>query len=126
MQSILSRVLVLEDNPLIAMDQEAMLRKLSVEKILLATTVADAETLLDDNQVEFALLDVELGGETSEPIAKRLQASEVPFVFVSGYADGAGLGSAFADAPALVKPLSEGALRDTLRGLGLLDSARHG
>jgi DNA-binding response OmpR family regulator len=122
-QPTLNRILVLEDNPLIAMDQEAMLRKLSGADILVAASVGDAQALLDRESVEFALLDVDLAGETSEPVAKRLQADKVPFAFVSGYESGGGLGDLFAEAPSLVKPLSEGDLRNAMRGLRLLGDA---
>lgn len=126
MQPTLNRILVLEDNSLIAMDQEAMLRKLSGAEILVAASVADAQTLLDSKPMAFALLDVDLAGETSEPIAKRLHADEVPFVFISGYEGGGGLGGRFAEAPSLVKPLSEGDLRNAMRDLRLLGDATRG
>ena len=121
-----NHILVLEDNPLIAMDQEAMLRKLSGADILVAASVAEAQALLDTKRVAFALLDVDLAGETSEPVAKRLHADEVPFVFVSGYEGGGGLGGRFAEAPSLVKPLSEGDLRTAMRDLRLLGDATRG
>ncbi|MCB1723262.1 MAG: hypothetical protein KDJ39_06160, partial [Gammaproteobacteria bacterium] len=89
--TLLKSVLVLEDNPLIAMDEEAMLKKFENPNVFVAASVADAETILGGNAVDFALLDVELEGETSEPIASRLLSSKVPFAFVSGYDDAGGL-----------------------------------
>ena len=120
MDALLKSVLVLEDNPLIAMDEEAMLKKFENPNVFVAASVADAETILGGNTVDFALLDVELEGETSEPIASRLLSSKVPFAFVSGYDDAGGLHGQFAGIPSLLKPLSENALRDALRAFGLL------
>ena len=117
---MLKSVLVLEDNPLIAMDEEAMLKKFENPNVFIAFSVADAENILVGNAVDFALLDVELEGETSEAIATRLHSSKVPFAFVSGYDDAGGLLGCFSGVPSLVKPLSENALRDTLRTYGLV------
>ena len=77
------RVLILEDEPLIAMD---------LEDIVLETLQADCvwasslqEGLLCIQQgVDFALLDFELGAENSLPAASRLEAMSIPFCFVSG------------------------------------------
>ena len=120
MTTNLSSVLILEDNPLIAMDQESMLRKFENLSVYLANSVADAEQVLGNQRVDFALLDVELQGETSEPIASRLQAADIPFAFVSGYDDAGGMSVRFGDIPALLKPLSETALRDALITFGFV------
>lgn len=117
---MMNTVLVLEDNPLIAMDEEAILRKFEAPDVLVANSVADAELILGNKRIDFALLDIELGDGSSEPIANRLKASSVPFAFVSGYDDAGALGGRFAGIPALLKPLSETALRDTLIAFGLL------
>lgn len=120
MQASFKSVLVLEDNPLIAMDQESMLKQFDNPEVFIASSVADAEDILGGNKVDFALLDVELQGETSEAIANRLLSSDVPFAFVSGYDDVGGSDGPFANVPSLLKPLSEDALRDALYALGLL------
>lgn len=117
---MLRSVLVLEDNPLIAMDEEAMMKKFENPNVFVASSVADAEQILGGNTVDFALLDVELEGETSEAIAARLLSNKVPFAFVSGYDDAGGLQGRFSGVPSLLKPLSENALRDALLALGLL------
>ncbi|MCB1787952.1 MAG: hypothetical protein H6953_13120 [Chromatiaceae bacterium] len=120
MNTAFRSALVLEDNPLIAMDEEAMLKKLDCPEVHVASSVADAESIIGHHAVDFALLDVELDGETSESIASQLLSKKVPFAFVSGYDDACGLHGKFAGIPSLLKPLSDSALQDTLRALGLL------
>lgn len=78
------RILVVEDEPLVAMLIEDLLLELGCKVIGPAATVAQALALADTGP-DAALLDVNLGTEQSYPVADRLAADGVPFAFVTGY-----------------------------------------
>jgi DNA-binding response OmpR family regulator len=77
------RVLVVEDEPIIGFDIRQQLANAGFEVLEPATSVANA--LVAEPGCDVAVLNVNLGNETSEPIARRLQASGKPFVVLSGY-----------------------------------------
>lgn len=79
------RLLVVEDEPLIAMALAQDLTKLGWDIVGPAATVEEARRLLADTLPDVAVLDVNLGGELVYPLAEWLGAQEVPFVFCSGY-----------------------------------------
>ena len=97
-------VLLVEDNVIIAMDAEAMLLDLGFADVVLANNVAGALARLSDSAISCALLDINLGSETSIPIAEELTRKRIPFVFASGYGDVEALPSAFRDRTILTKP----------------------
>jgi CheY-like chemotaxis protein len=78
-------VLLLEDEFLIAMDAERILEELGVNRIAVTATLADAERAADSGAFELALLDVNINGEMSLPLARRLRERGVPVVLASGY-----------------------------------------
>lgn len=78
------RILVVEDEPLIAMMVEDMLAELGAQVIGPAGSLAEA-LLLAEEQIDAALLDVNLEGERVYPVAERLTVRGVPFVFATGY-----------------------------------------
>ena len=104
-------VLVVEDNMIIALDAEDIMRKFGVGTVRSASSVAQALREISDRPPEFALLDVNLGTETSFEIAKRLTEIGVPFVFVTGYGEQVAFPPEFSDAPKLRKPYSIDSLR---------------
>jgi DNA-binding NtrC family response regulator len=108
-------VLVVEDDPIIALDFEDTILSLGVKMVRTAANVATALRLIADRAPQFALLDVDLIREKSFAIAERLAALKIPFVFVTGYDAGAGVPEAFADRPRLPKPCSTEALEEALR-----------
>lgn len=81
-------VLAVEDNVLIALDVEDVLIELGAERVVIASNVTEALRLIDLETPSFALLDVNLGRESSWPIATRLQWLGVPHIFATGYGDG--------------------------------------
>ncbi len=97
------RVLVVEDDALLALDMADQLRDAGLEVIGPATTVAKALTLLDEQGCDVAVLDVHLGAETSTPVAQALGARGIPFVIVSGYSTDQ-LPPEFANVCAISKP----------------------
>jgi CheY-like chemotaxis protein len=100
------RMLVVEDNMIIALDLEDMLTRLGVKHITVASSVAQALEALNDEKPPFAILDVNLGQETSFPIAEALQEAGVPFAFGTGFGDSAAFPDRFKETPVLQKPYS--------------------
>src|SRR3954471_19134697 len=105
-------ILIVEDDPIIALDFEDTLLGFGVKTVRTAPSVARALDLIDQRRPEFALLDVGLIRENSFAVAERLGALKIPFVFVTGYGSDARLPAAFANKPRLPKPYSTDALKD--------------
>jgi CheY-like chemotaxis protein len=101
-------VLVVEDEFLIALDLELLLRRHGWRVLGPAATVAAALRLLRGAMPDVALLDVNLGGELVTPVAAELRARGVPFVLASAY-DRLGLlrDAVLAAAPNVGKPTGE-------------------
>jgi CheY-like chemotaxis protein len=108
-------VLIVEDDPIIALDFEDTLLGFGVKTVRAAATVARALALIEERPPEFALLDVSLIHEKSFAVAERLTALNIPFAFVTGYSADAHLPAAFVNKPRLSKPYSTDALRALLR-----------
>jgi PAS domain S-box-containing protein len=98
------RILVVEDEALMAMEIAHVLTEAGFEVVGPARAVAAALELLKQRGCDAAVLDINLGNETSEPVACELKNRGTPFVTLSGYAK-AQHPSIFHGAPALAKPL---------------------
>ena len=103
-------VLVVEDNMIIALDAEMMMEELGAQEVRVASNVADALRILGEIEVSYALLDVNLGTETSEPVAEALRAAGTPFVFATGYGEAISMTRDFG-APTVRKPYETDVLR---------------
>jgi len=79
------RVLVVEDEMLVVMNIEDMLADLGCESVTAAATVDQAMALIEAQVFDAAMLDMNLNGTKSFPIADKLAALGVPFVFSTGY-----------------------------------------
>ncbi|TVZ64610.1 CheY-like chemotaxis protein [Rhizobium mongolense USDA 1844] len=112
-----SRVLVLEDSLIIAMEAEDMLRAVGVETIDIASGLDQAMDAVKSESYDFALLDVNLGEAMSFGFARHLNDTGIPFGFVSGYSDTRDFPPDLQDVPLLVKPFDEGAMREFLEKL---------
>jgi DNA-binding NtrC family response regulator len=108
-----SDLLIVEDDPIIALDLEDTITGFGVQTVRTAGNVAQALQLIDERVPEFALLDVGLAHEQSFAVAGRLATLNIPFAFVTGYGADR-VPAAFADRPRLPKPCSMEALRATL------------
>ena len=109
-------VLIVEDDPIIALDFEDTILGFGVKTVRTAASVARALDMIADRAPDFALLDIGLIREKSFAIAERLDALNIPFVFVSGYGADVMLPAAFAHKPKLAKPYSTDALEALLKG----------
>lgn len=107
-------VLIVEDDPIIALDFEDTILGFGVKTVRTAASVARALDLVDERPPDFALLDVGLIREKSFAVAERLEALKIPFAFVTGYGSDARLPVAFASKPRLPKPYSTDALKALL------------
>lgn len=81
------RVLVVEDNPIIAYDISDQVAQSGAEAIGPALDLSDGLRLTSENQLDAALLDIELGDEYVWPIAEALDRHAVPYAFVSAQCD---------------------------------------
>jgi CheY-like chemotaxis protein len=107
-------VLVVEDEFLIALDLELLLRRHGWRVLGPAATVAAALRLLAGTIPDVALLDVNLGGELVTPVAEELRARGVPFVLASAYDRLGPTAAALAGALNVGKPTDERRLLATL------------
>ena len=102
------RVLVVEDEFLLALDLELVLERGGWRVLGPAATVAEALRLLEAKTPDVALLDVNLKDEMVTPVAEALRARGVPFVLASAYDRTQLLSAAvLAAAPNVGKPTSE-------------------
>ncbi len=111
-------VLIVEDDPIIAIDFEDRLLGFGVTSVRTVGSVAQALAAIAARAPDFALLDVELSREKSFAVAERLAALEIPFVFVTGYGDETRIAPDFVNRPRLQKPCSSDALEAALRSRG--------
>lgn len=100
-----ARILVVEDEALPALEVVSLLAEADLEAIGPARSNEQAFRLLEQHcGCDAALLDVNLGPETSEPVARKLCADAIPFIAMSGYSREQ-LPDIFAAAPFVAKPL---------------------
>jgi CheY-like chemotaxis protein len=97
------KVLVVEDEMMIAMLIEDMLDELGCELVGPATNVPRALELIGKEQVEVAVLDLNLDGKDTYAIADALRQKNVPFIFATGYGS-TGMRPEYGDRPVLQKP----------------------
>ena len=100
------RVLIVEDETLVAMLLEDMLADAGHAVAHCASSLSQALDFIhgQTDAFDFAILDVNLGGEPIFPVAEALKAHAKPFAFATGYGP-AGLPDAWRDRPTLSKPL---------------------
>ncbi len=80
-------VLLVEDSMIIALDTEESLKRLGVAKVSVASSVAGGLEAIKTQKPDFAILDYNLGAESSLPVANALREAGVPFVLATGYGD---------------------------------------
>ena len=108
-------VLLVEDDPIIAIDFEDTVLRFGVKSVRTAGNVARALELIEERVPDFALLDISLMREKSFAVAERLKLLGIPFAFISGYGVDAGLPATLAQMPRLPKPCTSDAMLAMLR-----------
>ncbi|MDB5507048.1 MAG: signal transduction histidine kinase [Devosia sp.] len=115
-----TKILMLEDQMLIAMDVETMLGARGLIRIVTTSSVDEALRALAADLPDIAMLDINLGAGTSIPVAEELRRLGVPFIFATGYGEGNLVPPALADVPVVRKPYEiDGLLTALGRGLRL-------
>lgn len=112
------RVLVVEDEVIVAMTLEDMLVDLGCSVVGPATRLEEALSLAASADFDAALLDVNLGEQRSDPVADLLRQRGIPFGYITGY------GSAAVDPsrgpqPVLTKPCTAASLAGLMRELNV-------
>ena len=114
------RVLIVEDEFLIASMLEAHLVRLGYTVPPIAATVEEALSILEQNEIHLAVVDINLAGTASYPVADALKARSIPFVFTTGYGQ-SGLPEPYRAFPIVQKlaekPYRISRLEPILRGL---------
>ncbi len=113
------KVLVVEDEMMIAMLIEDMLDEFGCKLVGPATNVPRALELIGKESIAVAVLDLNLDGKDTYAIADALQRKNVPFIFATGYGS-TGLRQEYGNRPVLPKPFQardlEAALTEALNG----------
>lgn len=106
------RILLVEDEPIIAMTAEDMLDALGCVVVATAATLDEAVAASAARDFDVAMLDINLNGVASLPLADTLKESGTPFIFTTGYgAQGTG---GHSDAPLVTKPYRITDIEDAL------------
>jgi CheY-like chemotaxis protein len=99
------RVLVIEDEMLVAMGLQDLLSDLGCDLIAVAADVEKALGLIAVNTFDLATLDLNLNGTLSYAIAEALESRHIPFAFSTGYSEH-GINESYRERPVLKKPFS--------------------
>ena len=107
------RVLVVEDESLVAMLIEEYLTDFGCAPACSVSRVGKALKVLKNTEIDAAVLDVNVAGESVAPIAEALEQRGVPFIFASGYGR-SGVDERWSNRPVLQKPFSAKELQAAL------------
>jgi len=110
------RILVVEDEYFIASDLQRALRDEGAEVIGPVGDLARGLRMVAEGELDAAILDVNLEGSMSYPIADQLAAERVPYMFLTGY-DGWSLPPAYRSTPRLAKPFAQPDVIEALAAL---------
>jgi DNA-binding response OmpR family regulator len=110
------RILIVEDEPMVAMSIELLLQCSDFESAGIAPTVEAALRLAAEGRCDAAILDANLGGVFSDPVAVALQKAKIPFLVLSGYDPDQQRGRFPPNTVFLQKPCRPEAIIEALRG----------
>jgi light-regulated signal transduction histidine kinase (bacteriophytochrome)/CheY-like chemotaxis protein len=112
-------VLLVEDSMIIALEAEDTLKELGAVDVVTAANVARSLAVMKEQTFDFALLDVNLGAESSAGIAAELAARGISFAFATGYGEGAVFLGDYPNAPVINKPYDKNSMAGALAKMGL-------
>jgi CheY-like chemotaxis protein len=107
------RILLVEDEAIIAMTAEDMVEELGCRVVASAATLAEALAAAERGGFDIALLDINLHGVDSLPVAAWLRQQRRPFIFTTGYGN-SGRGDDYEDVPLVTKPYQLADLRTAI------------
>ena len=110
------RILVVEDEPIVALSLQDMLDDLGFEVVGPAFRAAAALELARSEAIDAAILDVNMAGETSYGVAEALRSRSIPYLFATGYGR-QGLEPGHEDTFVLQKPYREAQVASALEAL---------
>lgn len=105
------RILVVEDEPVLAVDLEDMLHDLGAVVIGPVASLQRAIQIVEEEPMNGAVLDINIGGDLVFPLADRLTRKRIPFIFCTSYAEIAGALDEYEHVPRIGKPYREENLR---------------
>ena len=108
------RVLLIEDEVVIAMTAEDMLEEMGCRVAAQASSFSDAMAQAVAGDFDLALLDINLNGTMSLPIAHKLRETGKPFIFTTGYGN-VGIEDEFGDVTVVTKPYTSRTLGNAIR-----------
>jgi two-component SAPR family response regulator len=107
------KVLVVEDESIVALDIENMLEEIGCKVVASVPRLVKALYLASFLDIDLAVLDINLAGEVVYPLAFRLAERGIPFVLSTGYSTAA-LPSELRDRPLVKKPVTLGSLKNAV------------
>lgn len=99
-------VLIVEDDFLIANQMKGHAETLGAGHVFLASNNSHAISLISENTIDFAMLDINLAGNKSAQTASILVEKEIPFLFATGYGSGVEFLTGFPQIPVVTKPVT--------------------
>ena len=108
------RVLLLEDEVLIAMDVEQLCRDNGAAEVTVARSLEEIDMAALSGTVDVAIVDLFLGGASTLDFARSLREAGTPFVFASGYSDAEEIAAAFPGIAFVSKPYAGSDLMDAV------------
>jgi two-component SAPR family response regulator len=97
------KIVIIEDEGLLVLDLQRMLATLGHDVVASAATLQDGLATIEEDTFDLAIIDLDLAGESSEPLARRLVALDRPFILATGY-DSRSIDPELAQHPLLTKP----------------------
>ncbi|MEX2403435.1 MAG: response regulator [Balneolales bacterium] len=119
------RILLVEDEFLVGLNIQSTLTNAGFEVFGPALNAQAALKLIAENDFDAAVLDVNLGGQSSDGIASKLAALDIPFLLLTGY-DRENLPTELANAPLMEKPFDENELVEMIIRLSTQNDKRSG
>lgn len=112
------RILIVEDEFLVALHLEDLLTEMGHRVIAIAARITEALQLAHEAEIDFAVLDINLAGARSFPVADILRQRSIPFVFASGYGT-EGLVDGYRHETVLRKPVELPSLKQAIAAADL-------
>ncbi len=108
------RILIVEDDALVALNLQEFVESLGCTVVGPTGRLSEALAILETQEIDGAMLDINLHGEMVYPLAERLAEREIPILFCSGYAFTSAVPPRFAHYPQIAKPCAEHTVKSAM------------